>query len=93
MFIEVVTVGFYLENCHSLKQKRQALSGLRDKYGKIPTVAVVETDYQEQHQQSQWQFVFCGMDQKLIDKGVAQLERTVSLELDARVVQFEREKI
>lgn len=93
MLIEVVTVDFYLAGCDSLKLKRRALSGLRDRFGRIPHVAVVESDFQDIHKRSQWSFTVCALEQKMIDKTIAQIEKFVTSDIDAQLNSLYREKM
>ncbi|MEE4283615.1 MAG: DUF503 family protein [Pseudomonadales bacterium] len=43
MNIACLTIVFHLHGCQSLKDKRQRLAGLRDRFGKQTQVAVCES--------------------------------------------------
>ena len=82
-----------MEGCSSLKQKRSALSGLKDRFGKIHHVAVVESGFQDVHKRSEWSFTVCALNQKIIDKTISQIEQFVRLDIDAEVIRFFRERM
>jgi uncharacterized protein YlxP (DUF503 family) len=43
--VRLLTVNFYLGGCRSLKEKRQRLKGMRERFGRTFNVAVCESDY------------------------------------------------
>ena len=57
MYIALLTMNFRLTGCHSLKEKRSRLRGLKDKFGKYPNLAISESDHHDDHQLAQWQAV------------------------------------
>ena len=60
MQIGVLTLTFHLPGCRSLKEKRQRLGGLRDRFGRNTTVGVCESGLQDAHQRAEWTFVAVG---------------------------------
>ena len=48
----LLSINFHLGGCRSLKEKRQRLSGIRDRYGRPANVAVCESDFQDSHQRA-----------------------------------------
>ena len=53
----LLSINFHLGGCRSLKEKRQRLKGIRDRYGRPANVAVCESDFQDSHQRAQWTFI------------------------------------
>ena len=85
MHIAVLTVGLHLEGCASLKEKRQRLVGLRDRFGRLPGVAVCESGDQDAWQRAEWSFVVVAGTRALADRQLADIERFVAESVDARV--------
>ena len=86
-----MTIDFHLGGCRSLKEKRQRLKGLRDRFGRAVNVAVCESDHQDAHQRSQWSFIACASDGSVVDQTLAELERTIQITVDAELVNVQRE--
>lgn len=89
--IGVLTMEFHLDGCRSLKEKRQRLSGLRERLGRSPNVAVCEHDYQDSHQRAAWSFVAVAADHKTVERTLVKIERDIQESTDAVVVGVERE--
>ena len=85
MHIAILTLNFHLEGCASLKEKRQRLSGLRDRFGRLPNVAVCESGEPDTMQSAEWSFVVVAGTRALADKQVSEIETFVAESLDARV--------
>jgi len=85
MHIAILTLQFHLEGCSSLKEKRQRLAGLRDRFGRLPNIAVCESGAQDVLQRAEWSFVVAAGTRALADKAVAEVESFVAESLDARV--------
>ena len=85
MHIAILTLHFHLEGCASLKEKRQRLSGLRDRFGRLPNVAVCESGEPDTMQSAEWSFVVVAGTRALADKQVAEIETFVGEAVDGRV--------
>ena len=85
MHIAILTLRFHLEGCASLKEKRQRLSGLRDRFGRQPNVAVCESGEPDTMQSAEWSFVVVSGNRAMVDRQVAEIETFVAESLDARV--------
>lgn len=83
MFIAVLTMEFQLHGCRSLKEKRQRLSGLREKFGKQPQIAVCESDHPDKWQSSQWQFALLSSDKRQLNQMLEQIQSHAEQNLDA----------
>ncbi len=63
----------------------QRVSGLRERFGRLPSVAVCESGDQDALQRSEWSFVVVGGTRSLVDRQVADIERFIAESVDARV--------
>jgi len=86
-----MTIDFHLGGCRSLKEKRQRLKGLRDRFGRAVNVAVCESNHQDAHQRSQWSFIASASDVGVVDRTLAELERNIQFTVDAELVNVQRE--
>lgn len=90
MQIGVLTLDFHLEGCRSLKEKRQRLKGLRDRFGRLSNVAVCESDYPDQWDRAQWSFVCVGPNKAVVQSTCATIEEHAH-QLDAVLYQQQLE--
>jgi len=91
MQIGVLTLRFMLHGCRSLKEKRQRLGGLRDRFGKSPSIAVCESGYQDAHQRAEWTFVAVAQTVRLVEQMLGEIEQRVRDYTDASLVDVVRE--
>ncbi len=91
MIIGVLTLQFHLPGCRSLKEKRRRLIGIRDKYGKTPTIAVCESGLNDQHQKAQWSFVTAANEKRMVESSLAKIEDAIALGVDAVIMDRELE--
>ena len=87
--IGILTLDFLLHGCQSLKEKRQRLTGLKDKFGRLPHVAVSEADHADVWQNAQYLFVVVG-PKPLIEKTMQDILQHAQT-LDAVICQQQRE--
>ena len=85
LHIAVLRLRFHLEGCASLKEKRQRLSGLRDRFGRLPGIAVCESDAQDSLAEAEWSFVAAGGSRQITDRALSEIEGFVAEAVDARV--------
>lgn len=90
MIVIELQVTFYLSGCRSLKEKRQRLGGLRDRFGKQTGMAVCESDHADDHQRAQWSFVAAAAAPKPAQQMLDDVERYAQFSVDAEVVAMER---
>ncbi len=93
MNIGLLVVEFRLDGCRSLKEKRRILSGLRERFGKQPNLAVCESDYHDELRRAQWSFLAVSTDGKLVDRMLASLEERIESEVDALITSTHREEM
>jgi uncharacterized protein YlxP (DUF503 family) len=91
--IGVLTVKFSLPGCRSLKEKRQRLGGLRERFGRHTNVAVCESDHSDAHHQAEWSFVAAAQSLQLLDRTLSELEQKILESVDAQVLDMVRETL
>ena len=91
MRVALLRAGFYLHGCASLKEKRQRLSRLRDKFGKQSALAVCESNHADEHRHGEWTFVASASSDVVVQRTLADVERYLATAVDAEVVSVERE--
>lgn len=93
MNVRLLTVDFHLGGCRSLKEKRQRLKGLRDRFGKAPNVAVCESDFQDSQQRGQWSFIATAASGAVAESTLSEILQTIELSVDAQVVGVQQETL
>lgn len=83
-------IDFHITGARSLKDKRQRLARLRDKFGRQTALAVCESDFQDSLQRAQWTFVSCASSAQIVEQSLAEVERYVSLSVDAEIIDMRR---
>ncbi len=89
----LLSVSFHLGGCRSLKEKRQRLSGIRDRYGRPANVAVCESDFQDSHQRAQWTFIATASSASIVEQALADIVRNLELSVDAELIDVHRERL
>jgi uncharacterized protein YlxP (DUF503 family) len=91
MLIGLLRVTFVLPGCRSLKEKRQRLGGLRERFGRQVNVAVCESNYQDVHDRAEWSFVAVALTSRLVEQTLSDIEQRIVDTVDANVADFARE--
>ena len=91
MSIGVLKIDFYLSGCRSLKEKRQRLNGLRERYGRAHNVAVCESGHQDLLQRAEWTFVAAAASRDVVDRALTDIERNLQGTVDAELIEVWRE--
>lgn len=86
MALGYLTLRFRLPGCRSLKEKRQRLSGIRQRFGRHAHVAVCESAWQDDHKQAEWSFVVLGSDAGFVEKAIHAIEENIENTVDAELV-------
>ncbi len=81
--IGILTISFRLQGCQSLKEKRNRLRGIRDRFGKNPSIAICESDHQDALQNAQWSYIATASDSRTVEKTLRQLEDFIAHNVDA----------
>ncbi len=91
MNVCLMQIDFHLGGCRSLKEKRQRLKGIRDRFGRAANVAVCESFHQDVHQRAQWSFVASAASSEVVDKTLMEIERNLQFSVDAELINVQRE--
>lgn len=91
MQIGILTFTFSLPGCSSLKEKRQRIGGLHERFGRNPAVAVCESGELNRHDASQWSFVVVGMTKGEVEALCSQIEDKVQSTVEGRIMDVVRE--
>lgn len=91
MRVALLRVDFLLGGCRSLKEKRQRLKGIRDRYGRASNVAVCESEYQGSLRRAQWCFVATADSAEVVTRALSDIERNLQLGVDAQLIDVQRE--
>ena len=81
-----------LPGCRSLKEKRQRLGGLRERYGRQVNVAVCESNFQDVHDRAEWTFVAVARPRGSIEQTLADIEQRILESVDATISGIVREE-
>jgi len=93
MLVSLLRVSFLLPGCRSLKEKRQRLGGLRERFGRQANVAVCESAFQDVHDRAQWSFIAVALTTRLIDQILSDIESRIVDSVDASVAEMVRESL
>lgn len=91
MHIAVMTVRISLPGCASLKEKRQRMGGLHERYGRNPAVAVCESGEHDRLEASEWSFVVVGNERLKVESLCSEIEDKLQRTVDGRVMEVTRE--
>ncbi|HKM36215.1 MAG TPA: DUF503 domain-containing protein [Thiopseudomonas sp.] len=93
MHIGVMTLTFSLPGCGSLKEKRQRMGGMHERFGRNPAVAVCESGELNRHDASEWSFVVVATSKREIEALLSQIEDKIQRTVEARVMDVRREML
>jgi uncharacterized protein YlxP (DUF503 family) len=93
MQLGVLSLDFHLEGCRSLKEKRQRLKGLKDRFGRLSHIAVCESDDADQWDKAQWSFACLSHSNAGIASTFAMIEEHAATQLDAVIYRRQLEYI
>lgn len=91
MHIGVLTLSISLPGCRSLKEKRQRMGGLHERFGRNPAVAVCESGELDRLDASEWTFVAVGSSIAKVEALLSQINDRVQRTVDGRVMAENRE--
>jgi len=93
MHIVVMTIRISLPGCRSLKEKRQRMGGLHERFGRNPAVAVCESGALDSLETSEWTFVVTGIDGRQVESLCQEIEDKLQRTVDGRVLEVTRERL
>ena len=91
MHLAVMTVNLSLPGCASLKEKRQRIGGLHERFGRNPNIAVCESGQRNVLDRSEWSFVVTGLTRGDIEAVFAEIEDKLKLRVDGCLLDIYRE--
>ncbi|MEQ6918206.1 DUF503 domain-containing protein [Halomonas aquatica] len=91
MHITILTLTFALPGCRSLKEKRQRMGGLHERFGRNPAIAVCESGDHDRHDASEWSFVVVGGTSRDVASLCSEIEDKCQRTVDGRVMDVSRE--
>nr|WP_298249760.1 DUF503 domain-containing protein [uncultured Halomonas sp.] len=93
MFIGVLTLRISLPGCRSLKEKRQRMGGLHERFGRNPAIAVCESGDHDRLDISEWTFVAAANPLPKVEALLSEIEDKVQRTVDGRVMEATREML
>lgn len=93
MHIGILTLRISLPGCSSLKEKRQRMGGLHERFGRNPAVAVCESADHDRLDASEWSFVVAAMSSQKVGSLCSEIEDKVQRTVDGRVMEAIREVV
>ncbi len=93
MEISVVTCKFSLPGCGSLKEKRQRVGGLHERFGRNPSIAVCESGDRDRLEASEWSFVVAADSRQKVESICSEIEDKLQRVVDGRLLDVAREHL
>jgi uncharacterized protein len=91
MHIGVLTLKISLPGCRSLKEKRQRMRGMHERFGRNPAVAVCESADRDRLESSEWSFVVAAASPQEVESLCSEIEDKVQRTVDGRILDVSRE--
>ncbi|MFD1008422.1 MULTISPECIES: DUF503 domain-containing protein [Oceanisphaera] len=91
MHIGILVMTFSLPGCGSLKEKRQRIGGMHERFGRTPSVAVCESGEHDRHDASEWSFVVVATSRREVESQCSQIEDKIQRTVEGRVINVTRE--
>lgn len=85
MVIGILTLRLHLPGCRSLKEKRQRVGKLRDRFGKQTHISVCESALADVHQHAEWSFTATAGSRSVVERSLQKIALAARSELDAVV--------
>jgi len=92
LHIELLVVQLHLPGAASLKEKRARTRGIRDRWGKLPQIALAESGALDQWQRAEWSFLILATDTPFLEKTMAKLEHDLAHNGDFIITEMVRER-
>lgn len=93
MQIVLMTLVFSLPGCRSLKEKRQRMGGIHERYGRNPAVAVCESGARERTDASEWSFVVTGNSAQDVEALCSDISERIERTVEARIMDVVRQRL
>lgn len=92
MQVHHITIELIFPGCRSLKEKRARLRGIRERLGKLTSIAIAESGYQDSHDRSEWSIVVIAQNNKLFDQILSGIDAELD-HVDGQIVKRQVERI
>lgn len=89
----LLVLEFALPGALSIKDKRRALGGLRQRFGKATGLAACESGYQNDLRRAQWSFIATAADRRVAEQSLAAVEEFAATRLDAQLLSCTRHEL
>lgn len=93
MEISVMTFTISLPGCASLKEKRQRVGGLHERFGRNPSIAVCESGDRDRLEASEWSFVVAADSRQKVESICGDIEEKLQRAVDGRLLDVTREHL
>src|SRR5690554_6685154 len=93
MHIQILTMSFSLPGCLSLKEKRQRIGSIHERYERQPAVADCESCDRARLAASEWSFVVLGNAAHEAEALCREIEERLQRTVDARVMAAVRDRL
>lgn len=90
MRITLVLYHLYIPSCHSLKEKRSIVKGLKESVKKRLNVSIAEVENQDKWQRSTLAVVWVSTDGRGIDQTMNLLDKLMEARSEAQLLRVER---
>lgn len=91
MHIGILTMHISLPGCRSLKEKRQRMGGLHERFGRNPAVAVCESGELDRLESSEWTFAVVATSISKLESLLSEIEDKLQRTVDGRLMEATRE--
>jgi uncharacterized protein YlxP (DUF503 family) len=88
-----MTCKISLPGCASLKEKRQRMGGLHERFGRNPAVAVCESGELDRLEASEWTFVAVATSIPKLESLLSEIEDKIQRTVDGRLMEATREML
>lgn len=93
MRLTLLIYHLYLPACHSLKEKRSVIKGLKEKIRNRFRISVAEIDHQDKWQRSKIAIAWVSADGSQIEKTIASIDDLVASRSELQVLRVEHEDL
>lgn len=93
MHISVLTLTMSLPGCGSLKEKRQRVGGLHERFGRNPAIAVCESANHDKLDASEWTFVVMAISPQKVESLCSEIEDKIQRTVEGRILDVTRERL
>lgn len=83
-------MDLFSERCHSLKEKRQIVSSIKEKLRNKFNISLIESDYQELWQKIQITLVMAANKKAITEKAFRQIEDIIFSNYGVQIIEAKR---